>query len=1457
MNHHPSPRARRISVFAAVITFSLFSLLALTANTAPRQTALAQSPDADLQLSLAFLAPEPAPDGSFSYTYTIKNNGPEIARAVSLQARVPKGVPVESIDVPRGTCALPDAAAPRALRCDLGRLRAGASISVVVHARVQSTRSALKFRASVTTESTDTNTANNKASETLELAPPTSFPEPTRVPGGPEATNAATFQVTGTGDAAGSCSPTPSTCASLRQAITAANTLTGTDTIEFAIPGVAPYTIVPALPLPSIIGQVVIDGTSQPGYVSTAPPLVIINGNSAGDVDGLVFGTGSAGSVVKGIIVQQFNGATNGVGLHISTDDVTVQSSCFGTTSSCNDNAANRIGIQVDAGTTGSIIGGLRGDDASCNGDCNVISANGRGLAINGNSVTVTGNLIGLSWTGLADLGNLGDGVVINNGADNIIGGSNHSAGTGYEDNIISGNSGSGIVIQGASSTGNRVLGNRIGSEPTEAVNVRNTSAGILVQNGASANIIGTSTHTTATCDGDCNLVSGNSRGGIAIDNSDGNLVRGNFIGTSGAGGAPPTVMTNGGNGVDVNNTSAANSIGGTGAGQGNVISGNPGSGVDIGLSDGNFVQGNYIGVGADGTTAVKNENRGVQISRGNNNTIGSFTTTPGQCDNGCNIISYNGDVCCGVYVDAGTGTADGNAIVGNSIYNNNGLGITLVSGANSFASAPVLTLAIQGSTRVLGTLTAADDTTYRIEIFSNASCDPGGLGEGQTFLGSGSVTTNGSGFANIDITLALTAPTSASITGTVTSTSPSPANNTSEFSNCASVVTPTATNTPTQTNTPTNTPTNTITNTPTNTSTHTPTSTITNTPTRTATNTVTKTPTNTPTHTTTNTPTNTPTFTLTSTLTRTPTKTRTPSPSITRTPTPSRTNTPGTGPTDTPTLQVPSVTPVNPSVTPTNPPPGDGPTDTPTISLPAITNTPTFTPTPTVTGSLTNTSTPTSTGTISPTTTLTPTSTGTISPTTTLTPTSTGTISPTTTPTGTISPSVTPTGTVSPSVTPTGTISPTVTSTGTVSPSATPSITPAIVGTVTGTPDSAATNTAATQTAAAQTSTRLAQLATPDTTGSPTPSAGGVGTPTPTPTPTPGGGGALGVGGNAPLIALGGFAEYNLTWFVEHISTPQQAFSGGLASLLPNLLLAIILALLFGFFATLQGDVMENHEQEIAGWLAPITRPIAGIFAAGAALDANLGAHGLGWLWQGVKLLGILFVYGLIFSFLDPHFNLGDPSWLLLVVAVMLSVGLVSLIDDIAKVIYSRRSGGTATIGVNGANFGVAMGSMIFSRFAGLAPGILFGSAGSAQGELKGHPHTLSTIGLVSVGMTALLGWLVSAFIPQTGGANLWLSTLFLLIFAVGIQTLFFELIPVYGTMGRDVFSRSKILWGLVFIGVLFLFIQTQLNPNGDFVQAFNQRNMVTLIIVVTVFCIVSGGLWFYFWNRDRRRGA
>src|SRR5439155_14910440 len=129
----------------------------------------------------------------------------------------------------------------------------------------------------------------------------------------------------------------------------------------------------------------------------------------------------------------------------------------------------------------------------------------------------------------------------------------------------------------------------------------------------------------------------------------------------------------------------------------------------------------------------------------------------------------------------------------------------------------------------------------YRIESFSSHTCNagpPNDFGEGMTFLGVETPSTNASCIATFNVTLPVTVSAGSVITATATD----PNNNTSEFSKCIAFgVTLTPTPTPTVTPTitpggPTLTPTFTPSPTPTATATFSPTSTPTLTPTTTLT---------------------------------------------------------------------------------------------------------------------------------------------------------------------------------------------------------------------------------------------------------------------------------------------------------------------------------------------------------------------------------------------------------------------------------------------------------------------------------------------------------------------------------------------------------------------------------------------------------------------------------------------
>jgi astacin (peptidase family M12A) len=143
----------------------------------------------------------------------------------------------------------------------------------------------------------------------------------------------------------------------------------------------------------------------------------------------------------------------------------------------------------------------------------------------------------------------------------------------------------------------------------------------------------------------------------IAGAGATGNTIAGCFLGLDPTGAiASPNTYS----GIVIANGAHGNVIGGTSAGAGNVISGN-GAGItmyDTGTNQ-NRVEGNYIGLNADGTLPVPNESVGVTLFSGvQQNIIGGSAPGAG------NIISGNAQEGV-VIVDS---TTSGNIVAGNLI---------------------------------------------------------------------------------------------------------------------------------------------------------------------------------------------------------------------------------------------------------------------------------------------------------------------------------------------------------------------------------------------------------------------------------------------------------------------------------------------------------------------------------------------------------------------------------------------------------------------------------------------------------------------------------------------------------------------------------------------------------------------------------------------------------------------
>jgi len=108
-------------------------------------------------------------------------------------------------------------------------------------------------------------------------------------------------------------------------------------------------------------------------------------------------------------------------------------------------------------------------------------------------------------------------------------------------------------------------------------------------------------------------------------------------------------------------------------------------------------------------------------------------------------------------------------------------------TGGNGLQNFPVLmSAASAGDTlQVAGTLNSSASTAFTLEFFASPACDASGHGEGQLFLGTAAVTTNASGNAAFDVNLPVAVAPGSFLTATATSTLSS---STSEFSVCLAV---------------------------------------------------------------------------------------------------------------------------------------------------------------------------------------------------------------------------------------------------------------------------------------------------------------------------------------------------------------------------------------------------------------------------------------------------------------------------------------------------------------------------------------------------------------------------------------------------------------------------------------------------------------------------------------------
>lgn len=346
----------------------------------------------------------------------------------------------------------------------------------------------------------------------------------------------------------------------------------------------------------------------------------------------------------------------------------------------------------------------------------------------------------------------------------------NGSQGSALRGLSITGFTAAAVLITGSGNV--TVQGNYIGLRPDGSTDELN-EGGIGLSETTAGSLIGGLTASAR------NVISGNFAG-VSIYDSSSNTFYGNYFGTNASG----TERRRNVVGFEIF-SGDNNVIGGTAAGAGNVISGAE-YGVMIFSGSGTRIEGNRIGVAADGITPIPHVETGVLSAAWD--AVRDVTVS-------ANIIANT---------RAGVRVADDTQrmrVVSNSIYDA-GVGIELGgavggivtendpqdadAGPNGLQNHPVIASAVRNGPNVTisGTLHSRPTTTYRVQIFASRRCGyfssgPSPQSWGETLLTEINVTTNASGDAAFNATGAVP------YDGFITATATDPDGNTSEFSPC------------------------------------------------------------------------------------------------------------------------------------------------------------------------------------------------------------------------------------------------------------------------------------------------------------------------------------------------------------------------------------------------------------------------------------------------------------------------------------------------------------------------------------------------------------------------------------------------------------------------------------------------------------------------------------------------
>ncbi len=308
------------------------------------------------------------------------------------------------------------------------------------------------------------------------------------------------------------------------------------------------------------------------------------------------------------------------------------------------------------------------------------------------------------------------------------------------------------------------------------------------------------------------------------------------------------------------------------------------------------------------------------------------------------------------------------------------------------------------------------------------------------------------------------------------------------------------------------------------------------------------------------------------------------------------------------------------------------------------------------------------------------------------------------------------------------------------------------------------------------------------------------------------------------------------------------------------NLALALILLLAIGLTSALFNATLDENRPEIEAWFGRVSARTA-VVAAPLLRLTQSGRSGLphaGRAGALGRVAAILLLTALIYGFLSPDFGLDGRS-VIVFASLLVGLGLVTYLAEGGSVLIgSVHLHVPAGIRIYGAALAIAIGSVIISRAIDFKPGVLYGFVASAVllapvtlgRRQRAEMVLVPTVLLLAASLAA---WLLLVPLRAAGQSEeSWLLGLLeavaAIVFVAGLETAFFNMIPIDPMDGATIARWSRLVWAVVFGFSGFLFWHLLLNQNQSYLAAFAETKVIAAFTLVALFSIATVAVWTYF---------